>query len=256
MLDLKTKGDILEQKYYDNIIPLFNNYEEFWKIFIGNDGNAKILFIDNSAITERRKLISQYSYTIFESLVCLFRIKQKEIIVQDIENYIELNNDFILFQTHCGRIRDCVHKIGVELKLKRLENKLEDFYKRRNNVLHGRKLPFTIIEEQFVLPIVEGAEFNPSLWKDELRWEDIHKTDIEYVDTVYEELFTQLIFSLNSIYSQAISAIKSEDSFSSIIEKMAKYESKDENYVTCSGIIDNHSLGNRFLSSLSGSEEF
>lgn len=28
MLDLKTKGNILEQKYYDNITPLFNNYEE------------------------------------------------------------------------------------------------------------------------------------------------------------------------------------------------------------------------------------
>lgn len=253
MLNIKIHGDILECNYYDKIIVRLTQYEEFWKIFIGNNGRAKIIKSDDENIDDVRKYVAQHSYTILESLVCLFRISQKDSKIKTMDDYLDANNDFLLFQTHCGRIRDCVHKIGIKLKLERLVDILEDFYKRRNQVLHGKKLPFAIIEDMFVLPNVEGSEFNPNYWKDELLWEDVNKDEMEFVKDVYDILFNEMINCLNSIYSKMLTKIKSESKFSTLINMMMNYQPSESNYITCSGIFDNHLMSDRLLTSASGS---
>jgi len=188
-------------------------------------------------------------------LVCLFRISQRDLKINTLDDYLEANNDFLLFQTHCGRIRDCVKKIGAKLELRRLEDILEDFYKRRNQVLHGKKLPFTIIEDMFVLPIVEGSEFNPNYWKAELLWEDVNNIEMESVKDVYNILFNEMITCLNSIYSRILTKIKSESKFSTLINMMINYQPDENNYITCSGSIDNQFMSDRLLTLASGSEE-
>ncbi len=253
MLNIKQHGDILERTYYDKIIVSLTQYEELWKIFIGNNGSAKIIESDNKSTDEYRRFIAQHSYTILESLVCLLRISEKKLEIKALDDYLDANNDFILFQTHCGRIRDCVNKIGVKLKIDRLEYGLEDFYKRRNQVLHGKKLPFTIIEDMFVLPKVSGNEFNPNLWSDELLWEDLNPKEMEFVNDIYGELYNEMISCLNSIYSQILTEVKNNSVHSSLIEMMKNYQPNESNYITCSGITDNHFMSERLLTSASGS---
>jgi hypothetical protein len=253
MLSLKENGDILEQKYYNDIIIKFIQYEELWKIFVGNDGKAQIIKSGDQGIDNFRKDIAQHSYTIYESLVCLFRIANASNEIKSIDDYLDENNNFLLFQTHCGRIRDCVHKIGIKLKLGNLEENLIDFYKCRNHVLHGKKIPFTIIEEMFVLPIVEGKEFNENYWKDDLLWEEVQKTEKEFVKDIYSELFDKMIFCLNSIYSKVLSKIKNSPEYNSTIEMMNNYKPNDNMYKTEAYLTDNHFMSERILNSASGS---
>jgi hypothetical protein len=253
MINLKKHGDILEKTYYDNILVNIPLYEELWKKIIGNNGNAKIIESNDGAIDKFRRFIAQHSYTIFESLVCLFRITQKETNVNTLDEYLNANNDFILFQTHCGRIRDCVHKIGTELKLDKLENNLENFYKIRNQVLHGKKLPFTFIEEMFVLPKVSGKNINPDYWDDNLLWEDINPKEMEIVDEIYKNLYSEMIACLNSVYSKILTEIKNKSELNKIISMMDNYIPNDNNYVISLGIQDNHLMADRILQSASGS---
>jgi hypothetical protein len=242
MLNILQHGDILEKAYYKTVLVSFPQYEILWQRIVGNDGNAHIIESGNSNLDDLRKDIAQHSYTVYESLVSLFRISNKAIKVENVEHYLDANNDFILFQTHCGRIRDCVHKIGSDLSIEKLENGLKDFYKRRNHVLHSKKLPFTIIEEMLLMPKVQGADFNPHEWHDDLRWEDIDPNDLEIVSDIYSELYTEILSCLNSIYSRILSTIADDPQFETIVDLLEDHRAEEYSNVNPSGIIDNHTM--------------
>ncbi|MDP8237863.1 MAG: hypothetical protein P9X24_02125 [Candidatus Hatepunaea meridiana] len=253
MLELKLHGDVLERKYYEKVVSQFSVYEVFWQKFIGNDGKAEIIKSGNISIDSFREEIAQYSYTIFESVVCLYRIKFSNTKIETIEEYIEANNNFILFQTHCGRIRDCVGKLGTILGLKDLSNSLNDFYQMRNNVLHGKKIPFAFIDNFFALPHIEGENPNVDLWKDKLKWSEVSEKDLEFIDDIYENLYNTMLSSLNGIYSQILTCVRDKSNLKVIVTKMEQYSPSEDYDYTWSGMINNHSATYRLIENLSGS---
>lgn len=253
MLYLKKHGDILETGFYNKIINQLPQYEEFWKLFIGNNGNAEIIGYSNRELDSKRQEVAQLSYTIFESLVCLYRIDLKKSKISTLDDYLDANNNFLLFNTHCGRIRDCVKKIGEKLGIHDLHNLLEDFYKKRNIVLHGKKIPFTIIEDSFVLPLINGVDHNTNHWNDSLRWKDVNDLDLEFVNEFFSELYKEMLSCLSSVYSRLLNNIKKDNSYVGLLQMMKEYEPIEDNYVTCSGINNNHIMSDRKFMFNSGS---
>lgn len=90
-------------------------------------------------------------------------------------------------------------------------------------------------------------------WNDKLIWEDINPKDMKNVYTIYEELLNEMISCLNSIYSNILTSIKNQNTFSKIFENMKNFEPNSVNYHTCSGIVDNHFMSNRIIRTTSGS---
>jgi len=253
MLDMKKHGDILEIAYYDKIVTALPKYEELWKLVTGNNGKAEIVKSGDEIVDEKRKNLSQHSYTVYESLVSIFRIAHKSRKIENLEDYLDANNDFILFHAHCGRIRDCVQKIGEKLSVSNLEARLEDFYQRRNEVLHGKKLPFTILEDTFLLPTISGVDFIPSSWHDKLNWEEISFEQLNIINEVYLDLYGTMINALNSIYSKLISLVKQSKEFEKTIKSLDDFQPDDSQYITLSGIQSNHQMPERIVGAASGS---
>jgi hypothetical protein len=155
-LDISKHGDILERNYSGLIDQRLPAYSEIWKRFIGNTGKGRMIEIPNLQEDEERKRIifSQYHYSCFESIVgmnlLVGRISSTSI--SDIDEYVQINNDFLSFQAHAGRIRDCVRRMGELFGLDNLDKGLNDFYQQRNEVLHGCKVPYMIIEGMLAIP--------------------------------------------------------------------------------------------------------
>lgn len=249
MLSIQKHGDCLEQRYYDEIITYLEEYEVFWEKFIGNDGNANIIKTGDEEIDEIRVKASQYTYTIFESVVCLYRIQKKGASAQDLEEYLDANNDFILFQAHSGRIRDSVIKLGNLFNIQNLNQNLDGFYAKRNEVLHGIKIPFTLYGDLLRMPEVQEGRDS---WHDKKNWDDVDPEDFEFVTDKYEELYTEMIDALRGVFSKLILEVNKQENLKQVIEFMNNQEPSEEK-ITCSGITENHSLPESFVGPISGS---
>lgn len=156
-LDVTIHGDRLEREFGDIINNHLPAYNKIWSLYIGNDGQSKMPVFTHLPAEEarRRQIFSQYHYSCFESIVSLKVICEKVKVFKinnDIHDYIQVNNDFVAFQAHAGRIRDCMKKIGESMNVGDLATGLEEYYQQRNNVLHGCKIPFSIIEGYLAIP--------------------------------------------------------------------------------------------------------
>lgn len=222
MLELKNNGDLLEREYYDSVCSSFSNYQIFWASFIGNDGNNHLTIILDDEVADRRKKLAQLSYTIFESVVSLYRISKKSYKAQDIESYLDIIDNFMLFYCHLGRIRDCVDQLGSELNCKVLGKELNGYYWQRNIVIHGKKIPLTFFDKQVMFAKLKKNETDSSknTWHDSLDWDDIHEPNFESLEVVYTEIYQDIISKLNGIYSNMISNLKKDPKMSKVYEMM------------------------------------
>ena len=212
MLDIAAHGDILERSYSTFIRENITAYEEIWKRYIGNDGTAHI--IDLPALTEeekkKRKLFSQYHYSLLESVICLKRIVETKLSFSpvNIEEYLDMITLFLAFQAHAGRIRDCIKEMGNQFKMPNLHSHLDDLYQQRNTTLHGCKLPFKIIDGSISIPLIKGVDEDPSKWNDTLTWDEAEKLDFKPIKDCLSDTYLQLLPVVNRCLYQLLEKIK------------------------------------------------
>ena len=212
MLDIAVHGDILEKNYALFIRAYIPAYEQIWMRYIGNDGTAQMMNLP--ALTEeenkRRKLFSQYHYSLLESSVCLKRIVETKLffLPETLDEYLDLTSLFLSFQAHTGRIRDCIKKMGEQFTLIDLYDKLDNFYKQRNESLHGCKIPFMIIDGFISIPHIKGTDEDPLKWHDTLTWDEAEKLNFKPINDYMSVTFSQLLPVVNSCLYQLFEKIK------------------------------------------------
>jgi hypothetical protein len=211
--NISQHGDSLEKKYFESIIQVqLPAYQQIWENYIGNDGTNHLpsLDEDQNNFSQYRKAFSELHYSIFVSIVCCYDIieeykslSSKGFLDIDLQSTIAL----ISFIANIGREHDLYKKLVELVKLDFLykSSNLDDFYKKRNNLIHGKKIPFLKIYEQYVIPNVEGKETEINLWNDGCFWEDFKKKEpinlIDFMLETYNSLLNELNDNLYSLYS-------------------------------------------------------
>lgn len=238
MFDIKKHGDLLEKVYSDFIQSRLSGYNKIWSNFIGNDGTSKMPEIEklNEKEQEKRKHFSQYHYTCLESIICLYEIVQEAdnlsrisfADVSDIKKYMDLMNKYIAFHAHAGRIRDLSDKIGILYELPDLGKDLNEYYQRRNNVLHKSKAPIELIEGIISIITPEGELPDPTKWSSDKLWSDESNVSIEFVEKYLQETFQEILTIFNNclerLYSIRISQIIKESEIQLMPEEGVSYD--------------------------------
>lgn len=218
MFDIQSQGDFIEKQYADFIRERLSGYEKIWSEYIGNDGNNKLPNIAglSEADIEKRTFFSQYHYTCLESIICMLQnIREAEGIkipnltdADMVEPYIKLMNIFVVFHSHAGRIRDLVKKMGDQWKIPNLAKEPNEYYQRRNSVLHESKVPIGFIDGVLTVLVPEGETPDEGKWAGGRLWYDPNNASLEflpqYLDDTFKEVLTLLNNSLESLYSTAI----------------------------------------------------
>lgn len=217
--NIKIHGDKLEMEFADFISSEMSYYKQVWELYIGNNGTeneAKIADIPGLTENEAKKRIkfSEFHYTCLESIVCMNAIveKSKEYSVESISKYINILNDYIAYGAHIGRLRDNLKMLWALLlnydlsrivpfynlsnsEKRTMKNKLssfEDYYEKRCIVVHGKKLPFSISENNKFLS-VKAIKLNNSTFNANWLWNDMTNTDIADVSSYFEETFKDIV---------------------------------------------------------------
>lgn len=252
-LDITKHGDALEREYAVFITTRLQAYDLIWKKYIGNDGTANLIAV--SALDQdenrERQLFAQHHYSCLESIICMKLIVEESEarIINDITDYIHINNDFLAFQAHAGRINDCLRKCGDHFDKGNVSKDLEEYYKQRNTVLHGCKLPFLIVYGVLAIPTPKGVEEDRSRWNDKKSWKDAEQDDFDFMSSYMKETFDGIVKELNKALYNILDRVKEY-----AIEKKFTLEVANSAYMTTvSGIQDNHAIPENFLVPLSGS---
>lgn len=218
-LDVTIHGDRLEREFGDIINNHLPAYNKIWSLYIGNDGQSKMPVFTHLPAEEARKrqIFSQYHYSCFESIVSLKVIceKVKDFkIKNDISDYIQVNNDFMAFQAPTGRIIDCLEKVGASMGMPDLAKDLIDYYKQRNNILHGCKIPFSIIEGYLAIPQIKGTGEDAMKWNDKMSWDDVNQNDFDFLEDYMNVGYMRIVPEVNSALSRLITNV------SDLVEKL------------------------------------
>lgn len=211
-LDVTKHGDRLEREFGDIINTSLGAYKTIWSLYIGNDGQSRMYSVPSLEEKEnkKRKKFAQDHYSCFESIVGLKVLcdKVKSCKVSNMHDYVHINNDFMAFQAHAGRIRDTLKRCGELLGDNNLANKLNEYYQQRNNVLHGCKVPFSIVEGAICIPRIKGAEEDSTKWNDTMTWDDVDQNNIEFLDDFMNETYREIVYEVNTALSRLISTVK------------------------------------------------
>lgn len=212
---IKEHGDILEKEYSDFILSSLLSYSKIWELYVGNNGKAYLPEIKNMSNeeNERRIEFSEYHYTCLESAILLDIISKSDLRIDSIKDYLNVLKDLMAFYAHCGRIRDCLIKI-CNLFLSKNETEsitkgLEEYYQQRNNVLHGKKMPYSINEGLFLTPRIKGEEEeNNNSWSSSKKWDDFDKNDLVFIDYFLKETAQEVFEKTNQILYNLFEVVK------------------------------------------------
>jgi len=218
MFDIRLHGDVLERHCVDFICERLSGYKKIWSEYIGNDGNNRLPNISGLSDHDigKRKLFSQYHYTCLESVICMLQnvreaegIKVPKLTGADmIEPYIKLMNIFVVFHSHAGRIRDLVKKMGEQWQLPNLATHLNEYYQRRNNILHESKAPIGFVDGVLKILVPEGDTPDETKWAGRRLWYDPNSASLEFLHEYLAETFADVVALLNnsleSLYSTVI----------------------------------------------------
>lgn len=215
MCDLKKYGDLLEKTYHEFINSELPNYELIWDKFVSK--NYKL----NSDDSKIKRLISEYNYTCFESLISIKNISEKDYYnflsseqndIKKTKQYIELTNDVIVFEAHLGRIYETMKRIWGKLQMKE-NNKMKEFYHHRHNVIHSHKIPVSFMNNIIAIPEL-NAQGNENGWNDkkDLSWTDFftNTDNIQAIDDYFKDVFERLTVTMNEAFSSIMSKITSK----------------------------------------------
>jgi hypothetical protein len=243
-LSLQSHGDVLERTYSEFITINFPSYSQIWSEYIGNDGSATLLPATglNQKEQSDREYFSQYHYTIAESMICMQEIIDQinKLEIKEVKSYLSINNLFLAFQAHTGRVRDCLNNIGYIFNLHDLSKDLDDLYRKRNNALHGCKIPFMIIDGFVMLPDIQGDDQSGNKWNDKKLWSDVDLDDSnssflnDFLETSFRDIVAGTQSGLSRLYTEVHKFVKEKGFVLS--------PGSDESYsINPSGImVDNH----------------
>ena len=242
-LDITKHGDILEVTYSKLIVERLLAYAEIWKRFIGNTGQGRMIDVEglDKKEQQRRTLFSQYHYSSFESIVAMQHLIQEisSTKVHSIEEYLRVNNTFLCFQAHAGRIRDGVKKMGELFRILDLDKDLNEYYQQRNQVLHGCKVPYMIIEGILAIPPIKGEKENAEYWNSNRTWHEMNPDDFQFLPDYVSVTFEGILEKLNSALYKLLPEIKK-----TVAQLKIGLELKEGECIkyspTTSGIMNNH----------------
>lgn len=246
-LDITKHGDILEVTYSKLILERLPAYAEIWKRFIGNTGQGRMIDVNglDKKEQQRRTLFSQYHYSCFESIVAMKHLIQEisstevQCINQCIKEYLRVNNAFLCFQAHAGRIRDGVKKMGKFFQIPNLDKDFNEYYQQRNVVLHGCKIPYMIIDGILAIPPIKGEEENAECWNSNRTWPEMNPDDFQFLPEYVSATFEGILEKLNSALYKLLPKIKE-----TVAQLKIELELKEDEHFkyspTTSGIMENH----------------
>jgi len=222
--NLKIHGDKLEIEFSELITADLSYYKKIWELYIGNNGTinkAQIAEIQGISVFENDKRIkfSEFHYTCLESIICMKAIvvKSKNYIVGSMIEYISILNDYIAYGAHIGRLRDNLKMLWAVLlnyDLNRivpynnlnsadkatLKSKIlsfEDYYIKRCIIVHGKKLPFSISENNKMLSL-KSIKLNYSTINSNFLWNDLTNTDLEDIKCFFNETYKNILYITNN----------------------------------------------------------
>lgn len=218
---LKQHGDSLEKEYADFISTYFDSYEAVWKLYIGNNGkNTRATIKNYPASREHQRVrFSENTYTILQSVICLYRITQRNIFkkssVSDIGDILDLQDALISFFAHLGRIRDnAIHasECLVNMDLNLPVELLSEFYHKRHIVVHGKTLPIVFTQNgKALIPNLSKDTIDRAGWNHKYdNWSNVIDYSIELAGETLESLFQCLMSKINSLFSKLKEKIKDE----------------------------------------------
>ncbi len=242
--DISIHGDVLEKAYHDVLLGKLPAYIEIWNRYLGNDGTANLIEIPNLDEQEKkdREIFAQYHYSSFESLVCMRVIADDidKIDLTVIEGYINANNEFLAFQAPAGRIHDCVKRMGNLFGCQDLERELYDYYQQRNEILHGCKIPFIVIEGLLAIPSIMAEKQDSNKWHSNKLWSEVESKDFAFLSEYLSETFDQIGQLLNKtlyrLLPKAIGLVKSKNFQLQIPER----DREQGQVVSGTNMTDNH----------------
>jgi len=213
--------------------------------FLYWSGKGEIFSMPNLPDSEanRRKRVSQYSYTILESFICIYEICRTDHFIEksDQGTYLRTLNDLVAFQAHIGRMRDNIkHLLSSFFEKPETSEKysrFQDFYKKRNHVLHGKKLPMRILESMVLVPKIEGKSIEPSAWNSNLTWEDYREEDFVFVDEFLQSTLNELMTIVNDIYGSLYDKVKSITKSDVNFIPLEEYEDEQLGSIDASGTV-------------------
>lgn len=236
--DLQHHGDYLEQIEFGFIRSRLNAYEEIWKRFIGHDGKGKMPVLQiPEQISKLRIDAGECMYTCLESIVCMRFVVDEvnRLQVEKYPDYIKFLNILMCFESHAGRVRDNAKNLVESVvrskqKQKKIILILEDYYKRRHNVLHGRKIPFDIFEKSILIPVPQGKDISDlKKWSSDMAWDKISsKSDIQFLSDYLKNSFEGIVEHLNQVFYNVI-----EDVEVIVSENNIVLTPPNESYVEC-----------------------
>lgn len=204
---IQEHGDGLEKEAFSFIEQKFQNYELVWKIFIGNDGNAKIASLPNYN-QKNRADFAENSYTVLESFFISYKILESNVFTNEIktfDQYIDFCKSYITFFAYIGRIHDTVKKASTILKYDNAKflHKIHKFYENRNVIIHGKKIPLIVDNLGSIkTPIIFTSESKGVAWNDTgHNWDDIKHMKTDYISDNTKEIFNKLLEIVNCEYA-------------------------------------------------------
>jgi len=214
-LDISKHGDNLEKEYSDFIRTNIPNYEEIWKRYIGNDGNNHLIKVVNLSPEEERdrEFFSQFNYTALESFISIYEtqceLREFKVDLNNkVKSLLKLFNSFILFWALIGRFNDNIKKIQDILNKINLISDLYDFYQARNQILHDRKIPYLIIDEEIMIPTVLTSTQTDQDWNEWKSWFDMNPDRYVTFSEALEKTYLALLKTYNSILSKILDRVK------------------------------------------------
>lgn len=233
-------GDLLEQVFSDFIIQRLPNYEQIWKMFIGNKKFSTNNQISDLAdiynfpinLQEARRDFAEKHYSCLESIICLKiiveKVKSEKLINYDnTDKYLEHINLFMAYNAHIGRITDLVENLAENKLLKvKLSRNFNEYYQRRNVILHGKKIPviFDINKTDSVsIPRPKGEKEDPKKWNDTNNWIDLEDQEFTTVEDYLIETFNSIVTNFNALLGNIYSELKTSlNSKNSYLEEVTK----------------------------------
>ena len=230
-LKVSEHGDRIERRYINIINERLPAYALIWSMYVGNDSKGRIPEVTglSDPEKEKREKFSQLHYTCLESVIGMYEIidstKWNE--YYEIRDYIRQNNDFMAFMAHMGRIRDNVEKMGKLFGISFLHSDLSEYYKERNTVLHGTKVPFMLKEQVIFIANLKGTGVDNTAWDDKkMVWSKFYKGDYKEIAKYLAETYNEVTSILNSCLDKVlpkIKEIKEKTPFQFIIPEDANY---------------------------------
>ncbi len=219
-IDVAVDGDILECEYGAFIKAQLPEYGKIWERYIGCGETYEEIKsrCQSEENIKKQSKFSQFHYTCLESLIGMKTIVDQinKIEINSLSVYIDVNNLFLAYQAHAGRIRDAIENMCILLRIgdkgtAEIVKKIEDEWRQRHVILHGPKIPYMIIYDRIAVPSIQGNEIDIDKWNDKMLWHQVDPEKFKFLEDYLDETLKQLIVKVRACLSSFLEIIKMDN---------------------------------------------